>query len=61
MLLTAIGWAALRASLVAAVATLLLWWLFEMKSRYEERLLLETYPAYGRYRATTRRFIPFVY
>jgi len=61
VLLIAVGWAALRMSAVAAVAALLLWWLLERKSRYEERLLAEAYPAYGTYRATTRRFIPFVY
>jgi protein-S-isoprenylcysteine O-methyltransferase Ste14 len=61
VLLMAVGWAALRMSAVAAIGALLLWWLFERKSRYEERLLVASYPAYRAYSATTRRFLPFLY
>jgi protein-S-isoprenylcysteine O-methyltransferase Ste14 len=32
-----------------------------LRSRYEERLLIETYPRYTEYARTTRRLIPFVW
>jgi protein-S-isoprenylcysteine O-methyltransferase Ste14 len=41
VLLLGLGWSVLQASLLAAVATALLWWLLERKSRYEERDLTE--------------------
>jgi len=61
VLLLACGWALVRLSPVAAVAVLLLWWLFERKSRYEERVLVVAYPGYAAYAARTRRFVPFLY
>jgi protein-S-isoprenylcysteine O-methyltransferase Ste14 len=61
VLLLAIGWSVAQASLATLGATALLWLLFEAKSRYEERTLVEAYPAYPAYAAATRRFVPFVY
>jgi protein-S-isoprenylcysteine O-methyltransferase Ste14 len=61
VLLLAAGWSLAHASGGAGVAALLLLWLLERKSRYEERLLVAAYPAYADYAARTRRFVPFVY
>jgi protein-S-isoprenylcysteine O-methyltransferase Ste14 len=61
VLVLALGWSALHGSLGTLAATLGLWALFEFKSRFEERALLARYPDYARYRAGTRRFVPFVY
>jgi protein-S-isoprenylcysteine O-methyltransferase Ste14 len=61
VLLVAGGWAIAQSSLGTGAAVLLLLWLFEHKSRYEERLLIRTFPAYADYTASTRRFLPFVY
>jgi protein-S-isoprenylcysteine O-methyltransferase Ste14 len=61
VLLVAGGWAIVHSSWGTGVAVLLLLWLFERKSRYEERLLSRAYPAYADYAASTRRFLPFVY
>ncbi len=60
-LLLAIGWSVAQSSVATLAATALLWLLFEAKSRYEERALADTYPAYPAYAAATRRFVPFVY
>jgi protein-S-isoprenylcysteine O-methyltransferase Ste14 len=54
VLLMALGWSLAR-SPVALVATVLLWVLLELKSRHEETMLLERYPAYAAYRARVRR------
>ena len=61
LLMLALGWSALAGSLGTLVATLALWALFELKSRFEERALMARYPEYARYRAGTRRFVPFLY
>lgn len=60
-LLLAVGWSLAQASLAAAGATVLLWLLLEVKSRYEERALAAAYPDYPAYAAATRRFLPLVY
>ncbi|MFN2322025.1 MAG: isoprenylcysteine carboxylmethyltransferase family protein [Trueperaceae bacterium] len=61
VLVLALGWSAFAGSLGTLAATLALWTLFEVKSRFEERALLARYPEYARYRAGTRRFVPLVY
>jgi len=61
VLLIAGGWAIVQSSWGTGAVALLLLWLFERKSRYEERLLSRAYPAYADYAASTRRFLPFVY
>ena len=61
LLVLALGWGAFAGSLGTLVAALALWGLFEVKSRFEERALLARFPEYARYRAGTRRFVPFVY
>jgi protein-S-isoprenylcysteine O-methyltransferase Ste14 len=61
VLLLAFGWSVVQFSWGTGAAALLLLWLFERKSRYEEGLLRRAYPAYADYAADTRRFVPFVY
>jgi protein-S-isoprenylcysteine O-methyltransferase Ste14 len=34
---------------------------FDLKSRREERWLMEAYPGYAKYRQRVRKLIPFVY
>lgn len=62
VVLLALGWAALFASVAGAVLALLLLVFFELKSRREEHWLVEHDPTYGEYRRRVRRrFVPFVY
>lgn len=45
-------------SLVSLIACILLFVLFMIKARFEEKLLLAAYPAYSAYAARVGRFIP---
>jgi protein-S-isoprenylcysteine O-methyltransferase Ste14 len=60
LILAAFGWAIARAStgavIVAGALGVFLW----LKSMREERWLVMRYPDYARYRAKTRRFIPWI-
>lgn len=60
VLLAAFGWAAWHASWGTLVMAAMLWGLFEVKSRFEERALIARYPDYAAYRTTTRRFVPYL-
>lgn len=60
-ILLGIGWS-LVLSPLALVPTALLSATFELKSRFEERLLEERYPGYGTYRTRVRwRLMPWVH
>jgi protein-S-isoprenylcysteine O-methyltransferase Ste14 len=54
-----IGGAIRSQSLAVAATTLALAVLLTVKARWEERRLLERYPAYAGYAARTPRFVPF--
>jgi len=57
--LTAVGaWALASGAALRIVCWLLLVVLFVVKSRWEERMLVEKFPAYAAYCATTPPFIP---
>ena len=58
VLLIALGWGLFSQSGWRLVLFVALWMLFWTKSRYEERLLLQRYPEYERYRHRTGRFWP---
>ena len=61
VLLLSLGWS-LAGAPIALVPALLLWALFELKSRREEVWLVERYPEYAAYReAIRRRFVPWLY
>ncbi len=61
ILICAIGCTTWRASAWSLVATGLLFVLFELKARAEERWLVERFPDYAAYQRRVRRLIPFVY
>ena len=61
IVLAAVGWGLVTASLQAIVLAGALLGLFRLKSAREEAWLSEAYPAYDGYARGTRRFIPFVY
>lgn len=57
----ALGWALLRVSWPAGLATAALFVFFNLKARYEERLLIEKFPDYTAYARRVKRFIPWIY
>lgn len=61
LVLAALGWGLLTASPLALLLGLVLLGFFDLKSRREERWLVERYPDYPAYRARTRRLIPGLY
>lgn len=58
LILGAVGWALVRASLATVALAALLWLFFRLKSAREESWLLERFPTYAGYRTGTRRFFP---
>lgn len=61
LVLGAVGYGLLVASLPAIVSGFVLLGFFRLKSAREELWLLERHPAYDDYRRHTRRLIPFAY
>lgn len=61
VLLSALGWALLTASIVALVLAIGLAVLLDLKARREEAWLDERYPDYAAYARRTRRFVPGIY
>ena len=61
LVLGAIGWGFLTASILAIAGAALLFLLFDGKSRREEVWLADEYPGYRAYRQRTRRLIPGLY
>lgn len=59
--LIAFGWGMCLNSWLTVGYALLLFAFFDIKSRYEERLLAERFPEYAAYRKRVRKLIPFVY
>ena len=57
----AVGWACLQNSLLALLLALVLFIFFDIKSRREEKWLVEKYPAYPDYQRRVRKLIPLVY
>lgn len=57
----ACGWGVWLQSWLTIGYALLLFAFFDIKSRREERLLVEKFPEYAAYRKTVRKLIPFVY
>lgn len=60
ILLASLSFALRYGSLWSAVGAIVLVVLFAIKARFEERMLLDTYPAYAEYAARVGRFIPWV-
>jgi len=61
IVLAAIGWSMATASIVAFAGTVLLFLLFDAKSRREEVWLAERHTGYAAYRARTKRLVPGLY
>jgi protein-S-isoprenylcysteine O-methyltransferase Ste14 len=58
VMLLAVGVATRSASWLVVAQTVALIVLFNVKARWEERRLAETFPDYKSYQATTPRFLP---
>ncbi len=61
LIVGALGWGLALASPAAMAGAALLAVFFDLKSRREEVWLTERYPDYPRYRARTRKMVPWVY
>jgi len=61
LMLAGMGWAVLWESLAALVAALVMAFVLDAKSRFEERWLCEKFPEYGEYSRRVRRFLPWIY
>lgn len=61
LILGALGWSLIQASLMAVGLSVVLAAFFTLKARREEVWLVEHYPDYPAYRERTRRFIPWIY
>jgi protein-S-isoprenylcysteine O-methyltransferase Ste14 len=60
LILGAVGWGFLTASIPALGLALVLWGFFQLKSRREEVWLESRFPGYPAYRERTRRLIPWI-
>jgi protein-S-isoprenylcysteine O-methyltransferase Ste14 len=61
VLMGALGWSLLRASLPALALTVILGLFFDRKAAQEEIWLAEKYPDYADYRRRVRKLIPWLY
>jgi protein-S-isoprenylcysteine O-methyltransferase Ste14 len=61
ILVGSLGWGLLTNSLLALLFTLVLFLLFDVKSRREEQWLAEKYANYTAYQARVRKLIPLIY
>lgn len=61
ILFGALGWSIYWGTLPGIVLSLLLFLVFDLKSRREEEWLVEKYPAYKSYQAHVKKLIPFLY
>jgi len=61
LILGTLGWSLWRANLIGIGLAFALFVFFDLKSRREERWLMEAYPGYTEYRRRVRKLIPFVY
>ena len=61
LILGTLGWSLWRENLLGVGLAVLLFVFFDLKSRREERWLMEAYPGYTEYRRRVRKLIPFVY
>ncbi|UVW29308.1 isoprenylcysteine carboxylmethyltransferase family protein [Massilia sp. H6] len=60
-ILVCLGFSLATASGARLLVTLVLFIFFDLKSRREERWLVERYPAYRQYQQQSKRLIPWVY
>lgn len=60
IVLAAVGWACVTASIPAALLAVVTWGFFRVKSVREEAWLAARHPGYSAYRDRTRRLIPWI-
>lgn len=61
IILGALGWGFLQNSLLTIGLAFLLLLFFDVKSRQEERWLLEKFPEYGDYQERVKKLLPLIY
>ena len=61
LILGTLGWSLWRENLLGIGLAALLFVFFDLKSRREERWLMDAYPDYVEYRRRVKKLIPFVY
>lgn len=61
LILGTFGWSLVRGSLLGVLLAVILLIFFDLKSRREERWLVEAYGEYGAYRRRVRKLIPWIY
>lgn len=61
LIVGALGWALMNASLLTLVYAAILLVFFDVKSRREERWLARKFPDYAAYQARVAKLIPFIY
>lgn len=61
LILAAFGWALWNTSLVGLGLGVILFLFFDLKSRQEERWLIQAYPEYRTYQQRVKKLIPWVY
>ncbi len=61
LILGTLGWALFRANLVGVALAVALFVFFDLKSRQEERWLVEAYGGYTEYQSRVHKLIPWVY
>jgi len=61
LILGTLGWALFRANLIGVALAAALFIFFDLKSRREERWLVEAYADYPEYQRRVRKLIPWIY
>lgn len=61
VLLSALGWALLRGSVIGLIVTVILFMLFDQKAAVEEGHLSARFAGYAAYKTRVKKLIPFVY
>ncbi len=61
LIVGAVGWALLTASVITLLYAALLFAFFDVKSRREERMLARKFSAYRAYQQRVHKLIPFIY
>ncbi len=61
LIIGAVGWALLNASVMTLIYAGVLFVFFDLKSRREERYLTQKFPHYADYKQHVHKLIPFVY
>jgi len=61
LILGTLGWALFRANLTGVALAVALFIFFDLKSRQEERWLVEAYAGYTEYQRRVRKLIPWIY